>query len=91
MCVGLIDHKDIKKGQAQVRAIQSCMLAQKQAATESMENICFRRINRTISENRPAVQVGDPFMEKLLLEACLELNPLRCTCRDSGYGCSGTN
>src|SRR5215213_1082382 len=25
------------------------------------------------SEKRPAVQVGDPFMEKLLLEACLEL------------------
>ncbi|MEM7616802.1 MAG: phosphoribosylformylglycinamidine synthase subunit PurL [Pseudomonadota bacterium] len=24
-------------------------------------------------ENRPTVQVGDPFMEKLLLEACLEL------------------
>jgi phosphoribosylformylglycinamidine synthase len=25
------------------------------------------------SDKRPAVQVGDPFMEKLLLEACLEL------------------
>jgi phosphoribosylformylglycinamidine synthase II len=25
------------------------------------------------SEKRPAVQVGDPFMEKLLLEACLEV------------------
>jgi phosphoribosylformylglycinamidine synthase len=25
------------------------------------------------AEKRPAVQVGDPFMEKLLLEACLEL------------------
>src|SRR5690242_6959056 len=27
----------------------------------------------TSAEKRPAVQVGDPFMEKLLLEACLEL------------------
>ena len=26
-----------------------------------------------LAEKRPAVQVGDPFMEKLLLEACLEL------------------
>jgi phosphoribosylformylglycinamidine synthase II len=26
-----------------------------------------------IEEKRPAVQVGDPFMEKLLLEACLEV------------------
>ena len=25
------------------------------------------------AEKRPAVQVGDPFMEKLLLEACLEM------------------
>ena len=25
-------------------------------------------------ENRPAVQVGDPFMEKLLLEACLRID-----------------
>ena len=25
------------------------------------------------TEKRPAVQVGDPFMEKLLLEACLEV------------------
>src|SRR5213592_4948317 len=27
------------------------------------------------AEKRPAVQVGDPFMEKLLLEACLEVMP----------------
>lgn len=25
------------------------------------------------AEKRPSVQVGDPFMEKLLIEACLEL------------------
>ena len=29
--------------------------------------------DETTAEKRPAVQVGDPFMEKLLLEACLEL------------------
>ena len=28
---------------------------------------------RTPTEKRPTVQVGDPFMEKLLLEACLEV------------------
>ena len=33
-----------------------------------------RRIRRSQSEEkRPTVQVGDPFTEKLLLEACLEL------------------
>lgn len=30
-------------------------------------------LNEGSEEKRPAVQVGDPFMEKLLLEACLEL------------------
>jgi phosphoribosylformylglycinamidine synthase len=29
--------------------------------------------DQTLEEKRPAVQVGDPFMEKLLLEACLEV------------------
>jgi phosphoribosylformylglycinamidine synthase subunit PurL len=29
--------------------------------------------DETTEEKRPTVQVGDPFMEKLLLEACLEL------------------
>ena len=29
--------------------------------------------DQTSAEKRPAVQVGDPFMEKLLLEACLEV------------------
>ena len=31
------------------------------------------RVRREIGRERPAVQVGDPFIEKLLLEACLEL------------------
>ncbi|OIP38836.1 phosphoribosylformylglycinamidine synthase II [Candidatus Desantisbacteria bacterium CG2_30_40_21] len=32
-----------------------------------------RELTESSYEDRPAVQVGDPFMEKLLLEACLEL------------------
>ena len=32
-----------------------------------------RELTEESSEDRPAVQVGDPFKEKLLLEACLEL------------------
>ena len=31
-----------------------------------------RRVQRRLRAKRPNVQVGDPFMEKLLLEACLE-------------------
>ncbi|MSR76893.1 MAG: phosphoribosylformylglycinamidine synthase subunit PurL [Candidatus Omnitrophica bacterium] len=32
-----------------------------------------RDLTEKSKEDRPAVQVGDPFMEKLLMEACLEL------------------
>src|SRR4030095_1093916 len=32
-----------------------------------------RELTEQSREDRPAVQVGDPFKEKLLLEACLEL------------------
>jgi len=38
-------------------------------------------------QKRPEnVQVGDPFMEKLLLEACLEAMQNGRSCRDSRYG-----
>ena len=30
-------------------------------------------LSESSEAKRPAVQVGDPFMEKLLIEACLEL------------------
>src|SRR5204863_9620659 len=32
-----------------------------------------RELTKQSQKDRPAVQVGDPFMEKLLLEACLEV------------------
>ena len=39
-----------------------------------MARRCWRRRNsrEESQQKRPNVQVGDPFMEKLLLEACLE-------------------
>src|SRR5579863_9589019 len=35
--------------------------------------MAFAEFDERSADKRPAVQVGDPFMEKLLLEACLEL------------------
>ena len=39
------------------------------------------------AEDLPAVQVGDPFQEKKLLEACLGSDTNRCSSRYAGYGC----
>ncbi len=41
------------------------------------------------AEKRPTVQVGDPFAEKLLLEACLEIMASRLRDRDPGHGRGG--
>ena len=48
----------------------------------------WRRRSSTRSRRRsgPAVQVGDPFMEKLLLEACLEVMQTDALRRHSGHG-----
>src|SRR5262249_9069876 len=40
-------------------------------------------------EKRPTVQVGDPFMEKLLLEACLELMQGSCLVGIQDMGAAG--
>ena len=50
------------------------MSAPRPAATASTARRWPRPISPRISEEkRPTVQVGDPFTEKLLIEACLEL------------------
>lgn len=74
MCVGLIDHDQIQKGVAKGIGNPVIYVG---AATgrDGIHGATFA--SEELSENseakRPAVQVGDPFMEKLLLEATLEL------------------
>ncbi|MFK9092012.1 phosphoribosylformylglycinamidine synthase subunit PurL [Bacillus salipaludis] len=74
MCVGLIDHKDIKKGQAHGLG-NTVMYVGAKTGRDGIHGATFasEELTEDSDEKRPAVQVGDPFMEKLLLEACLEL------------------
>ncbi|MFE4351707.1 phosphoribosylformylglycinamidine synthase subunit PurL [Peribacillus butanolivorans] len=74
MCVGLIDHKDIKKGQAHGVG-NTVMYVGAKTGRDGIHGATFasEELSESSEEKRPAVQVGDPFMEKLLLEACLEL------------------
>ncbi len=74
MCVGLIDHKDIQKGQAH-GAGNTVMYVGAKTGRDGIHGATFasEELTEQSDEKRPAVQVGDPFMEKLLLEACLEL------------------
>ncbi|OJG26771.1 phosphoribosylformylglycinamidine synthase 2 [Enterococcus caccae] len=74
MCVGLIDHKDIQKGQAKGVG-NAIMYVGAKTGRDGIHGATFasEEFVEGVEQQRSAVQVGDPFMEKLLLEACLEL------------------
>lgn len=74
MCVGIIRHEDIKRGAA-AGVGNAVMLVGSTTGRDGMGGASFASVDLTAAsqERKSAVQVGDPFMEKLLLEACLEL------------------
>lgn len=74
MCVGIIRHEDIKRGTA-AGVGNAVMLIGSTTGRDGMGGASFASVDLTAAsqERKSAVQVGDPFMEKLLLEACLEL------------------
>ncbi len=74
MCVGLIDHKDIQRGIA-AGVGNTVMYVGAKTGRDGIHGATFasEELTEDSEDKRPAVQVGDPFMEKLLLEACLEV------------------
>ncbi|WP_422448066.1 phosphoribosylformylglycinamidine synthase subunit PurL [Thermoanaerobacterium sp. DL9XJH110] len=74
MCVGLIRHDGIVRGRA-AGIGNSVMLVGSATGRDGMHGASFasEELSEDSVAKRPSVQVGDPFMEKLLLEACLEL------------------
>ncbi|MGX1984043.1 phosphoribosylformylglycinamidine synthase subunit II [Thermolongibacillus altinsuensis] len=74
MCVGLIRHEDIQKGIASGIG-NTVMYVGAKTGRDGIHGATFAsgELTEQSEEKRPAVQVGDPFMEKLLLEACLEV------------------
>ena len=74
MCVGLIDHEDIQKGVA-AGVGNTVMYVGAKTGRDGIHGATFasEELTEDSEEKRSAVQVGDPFMEKLLIEACLEV------------------
>ncbi|NNU97208.1 phosphoribosylformylglycinamidine synthase subunit PurL [Anoxybacillus sp. EFIL] len=74
MCVGLIRHEDIQKGIASGVG-NTVMYVGAKTGRDGIHGATFasEELTEQSEQKRPAVQVGDPFMEKLLLEACLEV------------------
>ena len=73
-CLGIIQNKKLVKGMAKGTG-NPVYYVGSTTGRDGLGGASFasREITESSLEDRPAVQVGDPFLEKLLLEACLEL------------------
>src|SRR5205809_1141866 len=73
-CLGVLRHEQLARGTAQ-GAGNPVFYVGAETGRDGLAGAAFasRELTEESREDRPAVQVGDPFKEKLLLEACLEL------------------
>src|ERR1700731_2092767 len=85
-CLGVLRHDQLARGAA--RGVGNPVFyVGAETGRDGLAGAAFasRELTEESKEDRPAVQVGDPFKEKLLLEACLEL-----LARDAVAGIQGT-
>ena len=73
-CLGVLRHEELARGTAE-GAGNPVFYVGAETGRDGLAGAAFasRELTEQSREDRPAVQVGDPFKEKLLLEACLEL------------------
>ena len=73
-CLGVLRHEQLARGAASGVG-NPVFYVGAETGRDGLAGAAFasRELTEESKEDRPAVQVGDPFKEKLLLEACLEL------------------
>jgi phosphoribosylformylglycinamidine synthase II len=73
-CLGVLRHEQLARGTAEGIG-NPVFYVGAETGRDGLAGAAFasRELTEQSREDRPAVQVGDPFKEKLLLEACLEL------------------
>ncbi len=73
-CLGSLRHEQLARGAASGVG-NPVFYVGAETGRDGLAGAAFasRELTEESKEDRPAVQVGDPFKEKLLLEACLEL------------------
>jgi len=74
MCLGVLKHDQIKRGAAKGVG-NPVYYVGAPTGRDGLGGASFasKDLSEDSHEDRPAVQKGDPFMEKLLMEACLEM------------------
>ena len=75
MCVGLIRHEDLMRASAAGpgNAVYVLGASTGRDGIHGASKLASTELSADTAESRPTVQIGDPFTEKLLLEATLEL------------------
>ena len=75
MCVGIARHDEITLARAAGPG-NALLLVGASTGRDGIQGASFASasLGEDRDERRPAVQVGNPFLEKLLMEACLELS-----------------
>ena len=71
MCVGIIEHENLTSATAKGSGNQ-LILVGADTGRDGIHGATFASVDDPEASHRGVVQVGNPFMEKLLLEACLE-------------------
>ena len=88
MCAGLIRHDRILRAVAAGVGNHVVLIGSKTGrdGIGGASVLASQEFDETLEEKRPSVQVGDPFTEKKLIEACLELqeNDLVVSMQDLG-------
>jgi len=89
-CLGVLRHEQIARGGA-VGIGNPVFYVGAETGRDGLAGAAFasRELTEESKEDRPAVQVGDPFREKLLLEACLELLASGCVAGIQDMGAAG--
>jgi phosphoribosylformylglycinamidine synthase subunit PurL len=89
-CLGILRHDQIARGAA-TGIGNPVFYVGAETGRDGLAGAAFasRDLTEASKEDRPAVQVGDPFREKLLLEACLELLASGCVAGIQDMGAAG--
>ena len=75
MCLGIMPVERLIRGQASVPGSVGVLMGSSTGrdGIGGVSVLASQEFDETSVEKRPSVQVGDPFTEKLLIEACLEM------------------
>lgn len=88
-CAGIVPVKDIVSSQT-AKSGQAVVILGSKTGRDGIAGAAFASVELADDDSgRPSIQIGDPFVEKLLIEACLELRDLNLLVSMQDMGAAG--